>query len=64
VTPEQAAEIYARELRRGRTFSARELEEARQGRTDEELAEMYAQSGRETREEVRAAAAQAHGEAD
>jgi hypothetical protein len=64
MTVEQAAEIWARELRRARTFSAKELGEARQGRTVEELADLYEQSRRETWEEVRAAAAQADGEVD
>jgi hypothetical protein len=43
---------------------AKELEEARQGETDQELADLYEQSRRETWEEVRAAAAQADSEAD
>ncbi len=55
---EQAAEIWAQELRRGRTFSTEELEEARQGRTDDELAAYWAKICRETEEEVCAAAAQ------
>jgi hypothetical protein len=67
---EQAAEIYARELCRGRTFSAKELEEARQGKTDKELADAYARLRQETWEEVRrdfgsrAAAPQADSKAD